>query len=59
MIIMNKFIKELVQIGYELMENNPNFDKIDKKLTQIEKEMNKNQTKSSNYDIIIIETKKN
>ena len=59
MIIMNKFIKELVQIGYELMENNPNFDKIDKKLTQIEKEMNENQTKSSNYDIIIIETKKN
>ena len=55
MIIMNKFIKELVQIGYELMENNPNFDKIDKKLTQIEKEMNENQTKSSNYDIIIIE----
>lgn len=42
MIIMNKFIKELVQIGYELMENNPNFDKIDKKLTQIEKEMNEN-----------------
>ena len=59
MIIMNKFIKELVQIGYELMENNPNFDKIDKKLTQIEKEMNENQTKSSNYDIIIIEKEKN
>lgn len=55
---MNKFIKELVQIDYELMENNPNFNEIDKKLTQIEKEMNENQTKSSNYVIIIIEKEK-
>ena len=39
---MNKFIKELIKIGYELMENNTNFDKIDKKLTQIEKEINEN-----------------
>ena len=56
---MNKIITNLIQIAYDIMESEPNFTEIDKKLTQIEKEMNKNQTKSSNYDIIIIETKKN
>ena len=55
---MNKIITNLIQIAYDIMKNEPNFIEIDKKLTQIEKEMNKNQTKSSNYDIIIIETKK-
>ena len=52
---MNKIITNLIQIAYDIMESEPNFTEIDKKLTQIEKEMNKNQTKSSNYDIIIIE----
>ena len=55
---MNKIITNLIQIAYDIMESEPNFIEIDKKLTQIEKEMNENQTKSSNYDIIIIETKK-
>ena len=52
---MNKIITNLIQIAYDIMESEPNFTEIDKKLTQIEKEMNENQTKSSNYDIIIIE----
>ena len=55
---MNKIITNLIQIAYDIMKSEPNFIEIDKKLTQIEKEMNENQTKSSNYDIIIIETKK-
>lgn len=55
---MNKIITNLIQIAYDIMESEPNFTEIDKKLTQIEKEMNKNQTKSSNYDIIIIEKEK-
>ena len=52
---MNKIITNLIQIAYDIMKSEPNFIEIDKKLTQIEKEMNENQTKSSNYDIIIIE----
>ena len=56
---MNKTIANLIQIAYDIMKSEPNFIEINKKLTQIEKEMNENQTKSSNYDIIIIETKKN
>ena len=56
---MNKIITNLIEIAYDIMKNEPNFIEIDKKLTQIEKEMNENQTKSSNYDIIIIEAKKN
>ena len=55
---MNKIITNLIQIAYDIMKNEPNFIEIDKKLTQIEKEMNENQTKSSNYDIIIIEKEK-
>lgn len=38
---MNKTINKLIQIGYEIMQNKPNFTEIDKKLTQIEKEMSK------------------
>ena len=56
---MNKIITNLIQIAYDIMKSEPNFIEIDKKLTQIEKEMNENQTKSSNYDIIIIEKEKN
>ena len=55
---MNKIITNLIQIAYDIMKNEPNFIEIDKKLTQIEKEMSENQTKSSNYDIIIIEKRK-
>lgn len=55
---MNKIITNLIQIAYDIMKSEPNFIEIDKKLTQIEKEMNENQTKSSNYDIIIIEKEK-
>ena len=55
---MNKTIANLIQIAYDIMKNEPNFIENDKKLTQIEKEMNENQTKSSNYDIIIIEKEK-
>ena len=55
---MNKIITNLIQIAYDIMKNEPNFIEIDKKLTQIEKEMNENQTNNTNYDIIIIETKK-
>ena len=55
---MNKTIANLIQIAYDIMKSEPNFIEIDKKLTQIEKEMNENQTKSSNYDIIIIEKEK-
>lgn len=54
---MNKTITNLIQIAYDIMKNEPNFIEIDKKLTQIEKEMNKNQTINSNCSIIIIETK--
>ena len=39
---MNKTIANLIQIAYDIMENEPNFIEIDKKLTQIEKEMNEN-----------------
>ena len=55
---MNKIITNLIQIAYDIMKSEPNFIEIDKKLTQIEKEMNENYTKSSNYDIIIIEKEK-
>ena len=55
---MNKTIANLIQIAYDIMKNEPNFIEIDKKLTQIEKELTKNQTISSNCSIIIIETKK-
>ena len=55
---MNKIITNLIQIAYDIMKSEPNFIEIDKKLTQIEKEMNENQTKSLNYDIIIIEKEK-
>ena len=55
---MNKIITNLIQIAYDIIKSEPNFIEIDKKLTQIEKEMNENQTKSSNYDIIIIEKEK-
>ena len=37
---MNKIITNLIQIAYDIMKNEPNFIEIDKKLTQIEKEMN-------------------
>ena len=56
---MNKTITNLIQIAYDIMKNEPNFIEIDKKLTQIEKELTKNQTINSNCSIIIIETKKN
>ena len=39
---MNKIITNLIQIVYDIMENELNFIEIDKKLTQIEKEMNEN-----------------
>ena len=55
---MNKTIANLIQIAYDIIKNEPNFIEIDKKLTQIEKELTKNQTINSNCSIIIIETKK-
>lgn len=39
---MNKTIANLIQIAYGIMKNEPNFIEIDKKLTQIEKELTKN-----------------
>ena len=39
---MNKTIANLIQIAYDIMKNEPNFIEIDKKLTQIEKELSKN-----------------
>ena len=39
---MNKTIANLIQIAYDIMKNEPNFTEIDKKLTQIEKELTKN-----------------
>ena len=39
---MNKIITSLIQIAYDVMKSESNFIEIDKKLTQIEKEMNEN-----------------
>ena len=36
---MNKIITNLIQIAYDIMKSEPNFIEIDKKLTQIEKEL--------------------
>ena len=39
---MNKIITNLIEIAYYIMKSEPNFIEIDKKLTQIEKEINEN-----------------